>query len=216
MSFHYKTMSTFDFGPKEWIHHTGFPINTPEGMRNVIKLGYKGIECDVFYSEEEDRFIVAHDLPYKGQKVYLDDLLDILKGTDVKLWIDFKNASLVNLFKEIKKFKEIDQKLNVNGHYFVESPDMIHQILLSRFHVNSISWLRLHSLSRAFYLRNLPNKLGIVLGDFQSISFPIEHYNEKVESTYGHVSKLIFTVNDPKIIKKLKNDSTVKVILKDL
>ena len=175
-------MKSVDFGGRIWIHHA----DSREDLIRIVDAGYRGIECDIYYSEEYDDIIVTHDLPYKKPVIPLEDYFKYLQNSETILWLDLKEANLGHITKLSAKLKELERRYRFENRYFVESPKKIHQILLSRRGFNTVLWLSsLDSTSVAFYGRNVTNKIAILLGDFIAISLPFEVYNEEVRDTYN-------------------------------
>jgi glycerophosphoryl diester phosphodiesterase len=214
--FQFKEMRPFSFGPRQWIHHLGNPQNSMEGLEKILAQGLMGVECDVHYDESEGRFVVTHDWPPPANRLYLDDVFNRLSGSAVKIWIDLKNAKAQNYAAVASKISEMAKKSQLEDRYFVESPELLHQILLSRTGVPSVLWLDPAEKSRLYHLRNWANKLAIVLSDAVAISMPSEKYTENVQGTYQSIPKLIFTVNDTLLLQKLSQDQQVKIVLSDL
>lgn len=80
---------------------------------------YKGIEIDVFYEADSDRFIVKHDLDSTGPD--LEEFIDSTLNIRIPLiWIDYKNLDQ-NTESGISKLTEIVSSKSLRNHVFVES-----------------------------------------------------------------------------------------------
>lgn len=210
ITFQNKKMKSFSFGDKNWIHRR----NSIEELEQSLKEGYKGIECDVFYIVSEDRFYISHDWPLQT-KVDLEDYLKLLRGTDVKLWLDFKNASLGNISSLVHKLKELESKYSFTDRYFIEAQDLTHQVVLSWYGINSVLWLSHHTKSRISFLRNFLNRLAVTSGDFIAVSFAMNTYQNQEIETYSHIDKLLFTAEKRSEIVAFEKDPKIRIILRE-
>ena len=214
LCFDFKQQKPLDFRDQVWLHH-GRPENSLAGVLNGMEQGFQGIELDVYYLENENRVVVTHDLPVTGAPTDLEDIFAAVGPTQVNLWLDYQNASPGTNGKFEALLKSLEKKYGMQERYFVESPECLAQVLLSWDGINTVLWVQAHPGSRISYLRTLMNKFLIVVGNFVAISLEFETYDDRTQKTYEHVSKLIFTVNDRQKIEELRQDQTVKIVLRD-
>lgn len=68
--------------------------NTVPAIQRAFDAGAKGVEFDVFYDHEMQRYVVSHNHPYKkhgGKLLFLEPLWNGVSGTNHYWWIDIKS-----------------------------------------------------------------------------------------------------------------------------
>lgn len=94
--------------------------NTSQAIKDTIKNGFKGVEIDCFYNDENDDITAQHDLLVKFE--LLSSLFSELKDTDIKIWLDIKNLDKSNDEKSLKRIIQLADINNINySNIYIES-----------------------------------------------------------------------------------------------
>ena len=186
--------------------------NTMKYIEDSIEKGFQGIEIDIHYIEKLNDFILEHDYDEDEnkdedeEKLLLSEVFNKYRNSkkNIIFWLDHKNLNEDNW--EISKsiLESYQKKYNVN--FLLESPSYKNLLLLSKSsNIKTCNWI--------------DNKWHIFWPqDFDFISIPYEIYF-KDKLFYDLFSPLpinIFTVNSPKILNKLSNQSNISYIITDI
>jgi len=201
---------------KAWRHRGGNPQNTVSGARKAIKNGYKGIEIDLFYFNDE--IILSHDFPKKDKTyVTLSSFLSQVSTDNLNIWLDFKNLNLWNCNQIGKKLKLTLASKNFLKSSFVESKRSILCLgKLKKMGLNAIYWFEPSSYKIVSFFR--PKLLSSIVKwlDLDGISFDHRVFSTVIEKYFGFSSWHVFTINDLDTFKSFSKKENVKVILTDL
>ena len=206
----------FEAYNKLWIHRGGSPENTIEGISQSLRNGFSGIETDLQYDEKNNLLLVGHDEINDGDVPLpkLETYLEHFKTIENQWWFDLKNLDQENAGKIIKIFKQLENKFELTGKYFIESDQYIALNTLAKEDLPTVYWINPHTKSRLFFLRSLENKIKLIFSNFLGISIYYDSYNDRARSYLGKIPKFIFTVNGNKKNSFLQ-DKTVHVVLTD-
>ena len=111
---------------KEWLK----AVDTRAGIE-AVKSNTPGLECDVYFNREKNRFDIHHDAD-NSTGFYLDDLLEVYRQKELKasIWLDFKNLNDSNGGQALNALLELRNKFGLNDKLLVES---FHAGLLKQF-----------------------------------------------------------------------------------
>lgn len=186
-------------------------------LSELVKLGFKGVELDLFYDHEIDNLVLAHELPIK-RKILLIDYLQSSKN-DLKYWFDIKNLSSSNK-QEVKNIlTDLDLKYDLNNQFIVESKNASSLSFLSSVGIYTCLWVNTPSKQNfmKFNYWQMRNKFNLFFHEFDAISMPYYIYSSGEFKDFHH-----FPIHTWVGKEKLKedsldifNDSNLKIVLVD-
>lgn len=203
-----KPAMPFDFGhDRYWIHRTGEPPNSLEGIDRLIENGQLSFELDLVLHEGE--LYMTHDPleSYSGVPT-VRDVLDRLGQRDYRLWLDLKNLTFQNAPTVAEYFHR-----RLSSKVFFESQSHWGVIRLSRLGVPVSFWLTSYNHSRLIWLRGFTNRLTWVLGNPISVSMHKEEFGPRFAPFFSHIPKLLFTFESKDATTSLTQDSSIRVFL---
>lgn len=201
--------------------------NSIEAVSAALKAGAKGVEVDVFFDVELDRFIVSHDKPYNlknGQLLTLSKLFLAIELPSY-YWLDFKKLTRLNeseVKQAVNRLKLISKETVPFSQIYIESE---HPLKLPPFQNEGFrTILDTQPLPESYYgTRFIHNLYKIVyyFGDFSvmglgygEISDP--EYNQISEEVLKNVPLFIYHVpNEEALIQRLSNQRHVRVVLNE-
>ena len=105
--------------PKVWAHR----VNDLDEVVNKARK-FKGVEVDLYFSEYDNCFYVAHDAEDTIKKVSFSSWLSKLsrrKRKNTYYWLDIKNLSIDNVVSSCEKLHELEEKYEIKDLFWVES-----------------------------------------------------------------------------------------------
>lgn len=201
--------------PKIWVHRGGRPENSLEGIEWALREGAPGIELDVYFDKQTGKFLVKHD-ENQASALTLDKVFSVHGGSGISFWIDLKNLTREDGPAIAREFRELSEKYRLQDRLIVESTEGKALAALSSSGIRTSFWIKPSSLSRIGWLREFPIRLRIVLGNFNAISMSYTDYTPAVKNRFANLPVLLFTVNEPDLLRQLDGDPNVRVILTDL
>jgi glycerophosphoryl diester phosphodiesterase len=206
--------------------HAGYSreygVNSLPGYKQAFDLGAKGVELDVHYDPDLDRFIVSHDFPYKridGKLLRLEDVLNEL-GNRGYFWLDFKNLKHIGkkeAAKAARRLSDLIERYHVKDRVIVESKDAINLTVLSRAGIPTSYWVNVNRNKEGFStrLRVFGFKAMFLYGRFSAVSMDHRNYTPYLQETFKNLPVHLFTINREEEILEHLYWENVKVILSD-
>ena len=211
---------------KVWAHRgyweDGSTENSIAAFRDAVARGAKGLELDIFYDDDNRRFIVSHDSPFPlGDQTVLT-LADVYSifGNDIFYWLDFKN--LVTMQDEVTERAITSLHTLMKSHAvtavsIVESHDPSRLAMASHLGINTSFWIafndELNWFRYNYHLLRL--KVHYLLGHFVAVSMNYMNLSPVLLADLGHVPLLLFTINERTVLDTYLNEERVKIILSD-
>ena len=189
-----------------WLHRgQSYSKNLEEIFFKINKDRWKGVELDVYFSENYRQFFITHNHPLTNDLPTLDD---ILYAKNKKLWLDLKNLSDIK-FSDLKVLKEKLKYIGIKNQVFIESQNLLKLKFLQDKNFNIIFNFPIIFENKIylFLIKYLTNIFG-----FEYISISINSFL-KIKSYFKPHQFFLFTVNSNKKICELISKKTVNVIL---
>lgn len=196
---------------KTWLHR----VNTLEKISTLDNKTEPGLEIDVFYYSKQNKFYVLHDWEENpAETLSLENYLLQVQKSNKHLWIDLKNLTSKNKDPISRELKILLDRFKLSDKTLIESQNGWAHIALSKTGLNCSYWLNTYSRSRLFWLRNLENKLILILGNFISVSFSQNGHNRNVEEMFNQFPILLFSIENQNNYEVYEKNSKLKVLLK--
>ena len=189
-----------------WLHKgQSYSKNPQEIFLKINKDSWKGIELDIYFSENYKQFFITHDYPLTNDLPILDD---ILYAKNKKLWLDFKNLSDIR-FSDLKVLKKKLKYIGIKNQVFIESQNLLKLKYLQDENINIIFNFPIIFKNKTylFLIKYLTNILG-----FEYISVSVDSFLT-IKSYFKPHQFFLFTVNSEDKICELILKQTVNVIL---
>ncbi len=217
-----KQVAFYNNEDKVWSHR-GLSINLPENSIESINAAYenefKGVEVDIRFISELNKFFLSHDeLKNTDSLTSLDSLFSKVNNS-LYFWLDLKNLDNKNKKKVLNRLNDITQKYNNKNKIIIENRDAPALQLLAKNGYYTSLWLKdpYPKNPIRFLYNNILNKIKLFLYSFNAVSFDSKYLNQQTLKIYNncniHTWK-IYTLNKNDI-KSLKSISSVKIILFD-
>jgi glycerophosphoryl diester phosphodiesterase len=201
-----------------WAHRgftRGYPDNSIESFDAAQKMGYYGIELDIYYIKGRG-FLVTHDAPLQGAGsnpgLFLNTVFNRYQNA-FYYWLDFKNLDTKNAEESGKLLSGYIHAYGLQNRVFVESK---HARALSRLKsaapINTIYWLHGNLRKRSSLFKS---KFYTVLAGADAVSLPVKYADEHFINNFSHLNMAVFTVNDAATIERLFANG-VRIILTDV
>ncbi len=207
--------------PQVWAHkgyHKGVTPNSLKAVQKAHESGVDGIEIDVHFDLELNRFVVSHNKPYRkhnGRLLFLEDVFKTsFKGY---YWLDFKNISEDNLSAAANRAKLLINRFELKGRLFFESWHRKEISVFSNMGFQTLYWMSLEYETGSFkhFQEVFAIKSLVVKSNFVALSGNYENFLKYSTGTFEGFPIFLFTLNDKKLINKFFEDQNVKVILTD-
>ena len=199
--------------------------NSIEAIALAFSRGAIGVEVDVYFDLEMNRFIVSHDRPYNlknGELLTLEKLFSVIQQKNY-IWLDFKKLTRLDkpgVKQAVKRLKDIMPNIDMRKRIYIESE---HPSNLSYFHEEGFQTiLDTQPLPLSYigteFVHNI-YKIVFYFGDFSvmginygEVDNPI--YNAISEKVLKNVPMFIYHVpNNPSLIRYLTRKDNVRVVL---
>lgn len=208
--------------------------NSIKSIKKAFELGAKGVEIDFYYDVKMDKFIVSHSKPKKrddgtleytlkhGKLLTLEDVFKAV-GKDKYFWLDYKNLDRISTEqtkKAIKRLQSISSMNNIKNRLYIEGSDPFMVSLYTDAGFYTI--LGIHPLrSSNFFSKVVLNgyKIGYGLFNISAIAMPSGKkdeliYTDKTKKILKNIPIFLFHIpNDDKLLSKLVNDPSIRVML---
>jgi len=178
-----------------------------------------GIETDIFYISEIDKFEVRHDLS-DPRGLYLDSLLDkVAHKNDLHFWFDFKNLSDNHADLAAKRLELLFEKHKLFDRAFVESQSGQNLIRLQKKQIKTSLWLpNINNKTEEEVLDLMEmTKETLLEGDFVAVSCDYNRLNSYLKylpiNSFFVWIKDLNSEDDKKTIKKLYKNELYKIML---
>ena len=163
---------------KFWLHR----MNKIENAKNEKLLAdYRGIELDVIFFDNENKFDINHDS--KGYvENSLEDYLSRVEGKALKIWLDFKNLDEENAIQSLAVLSNYLTKYNIDkSDVIIESGNykaLGHYKAKGFYTSYYVPYLHLNEMTNE-QLKNEQNKLQAIIdsGNVSAVSFPAYLYD---------------------------------------
>ena len=189
-----------------WLHKgQSYSKNLEEIFLKINKDSWKGIELDIYFSEDYKQFFITHDHPLTNDLPILDD---ILYAKNKKLWLDLKNLSDIK-FSDLKVLKKKLKFISIKNQVFIESQNLLKLKFLQDKNVNIIFNFPIIFENKIYLF--LIKYLTKIFG-FEYISISTNSFL-KIKSYFKPHQFFLFTVNSNEKICELISKQTVNVIL---
>lgn len=213
-------MQQIDVAQQVWSHrgvHDSLPENSLQAIQLAKVEGFKGVEIDVFYDSEYG-FVVSHDFPYKtinGKLLNLEEVFSTF-GADLFYWLDLKNLTAENKKVVLKSFQDLfRQTPKLKQKVFVESGNGNVLSYLSK-ELQTIYWVQFSRKPGKQFLKLQYIKFIIGKSNFVGITSDHRYLGKPFKRVFKDCNFFVFTINSKKRIRKLHQQSDIKIILTDL
>ena len=189
-----------------WLHRgQNYSNNIEDIFLKIDDQSWNGVEIDIFFSKQHDKFFIAHDLPLNNS---LQTLKDIFLINNKKIWLDFKNLSDIP-FSNLVKLREKLKHIGFKNEIFIESQNFFKLKFLQSEKVNIIFNIPIVFKNKIYlslmsYLTNLLN--------FEYVSVSIDSF-QIIQKYFKSSQIFLFTVNSKKKICELVSKHAASVVL---
>ena len=189
-----------------WLHRgQNYSNNIEDVFLKIDDQSWNGVEIDIFFSKQHNKFFITHDLPLNNS---LPTLKDIFLISDKKIWLDFKNLSDIP-FSNLLKLRENLKHIGYKNEIFIESQNFFKLKFLQSEKVNIIFNIPIVFKNKIYlslmsYLTNFLN--------FEYVSVSIESFHI-IQKYFKSSQIFLFTVNSKKKICELVSKHSASVVL---
>ena len=189
-----------------WLHRgQNYSNNIEEIFLKIDDQSWNGVELDIFFSKQHNKFFISHDLPLNNSSQTLEDILLI---NNKKIWLDFKNLSDIS-FSNLVKLKEKLKYIGFKNEIYIESQNFFKLKYLQSEEVNIIFNIPIFFKNKIYlslmsYLTNFLN--------FEYVSVSIDSFHI-IQKYFKSSQIFLFTVNSPKKICELVSKNYAFVVL---
>lgn len=205
----------------EYWSHRGFnklalPENSIAAFEHVIRNGATGIETDVYWQEQQQCFIVTHDLPVntKDSVLKLEELLARFKDS-VSYWIDFKNLTNANRKQAEQALLQMAEQYNLGQKLFVESGNGAALRKFKKGAIQTLYWIQYNRSFPAKWFKLLYIKTLIACSNFDGFTTGYSMYDEDFKQRFNGLPLYLFDAPATIIKKETQTPSSIKVFLVD-
>jgi glycerophosphoryl diester phosphodiesterase len=220
-----KVAPFYDGCNKVWGHRGYFKdheSNSLPGIRQAFDLGAEGVELDVHYDIESNRFIVSHNYPYKlkdGRLLLLEDVFRE-SGKRGYFWLDFKNLRRLKrkyAKKAAKTLVSLLESYDLKSRAIVESRNARNLSIFSKAGLHTSYWISVDRRDNAILARIkvAGYKARFLYGKFSAVSLDYLNFTPYVQDSFSAVPVHLFTLNTKSDVMKYLLQKNVKVILSD-
>lgn len=215
-----KTKTTTLYSTQYWSHRgfnsAALPENSIAAFEYVKQMGATGIETDVFWQEQQQRFVVSHDAPLKeaDSLLTLDQLLARFKDS-VSYWIDFKNLTAANRKNAAYALERLAQQYGLEQKLFVESGNGTVLRKLSSNMFKKLYWIQYNRSVPLKWFKLLYIKTLIVCSSFDGYTTGYSLYDEDFKKQFHGLPLYLFDAPATTIREETKEPSFIKVFLAD-
>jgi len=220
-----QTAPFYDGCYKVWGHRgyfKNYEMNSLEGFQQAFDMGARGVELDVHYDTERNRFVVAHDLPEESFGTDVLQLEEVFAklGERGFFWLDIKNlggmrASLVKNVADL--MLDLLTRYSLKEKVIVESKVSQKLAAFSKRGIFTSYWITpgRNNGFLAARLKLFRFKVGFLRGGFSAVSMNYLNFTPDIQKKFANVSVHLFTINGQDHISEYLNMSNVKIILSD-
>ena len=189
-----------------WLHRgQNYSNNIEDVFLKIDDQSWNGVEIDIFFSKQHNKFFITHDLPLNNS---LQTLKDIFLINNKKIWLDFKNLSDIP-FSNLLKLRENLKHIGYKNEIFIESQNFFKLKFLQSEKVNIIFNIPIVFKNKIYlslmsYLTNFLN--------FEYVSVSIDSFHI-IQKYFKSNQIFLFTVNSQKKICELVSKNYAFVVL---
>ena len=189
-----------------WLHRgQNYSNNIVDIFLKIDDQSWNGVEIDIYFSKQHNKFFISHDLPLNNS---LQTLKDIFLINNKKIWLDFKNLSDTP-FSNLIKLKEKLKHIGCKNEIFIESQNFFKLKFLQSEKVNIIFNIPIVFKNKIYlslmsYLTNFLN--------FEYVSVSIDSFHI-IQKYFKSSQIFLFTVNSKKKICELVSKHAAYVVL---
>jgi glycerophosphoryl diester phosphodiesterase len=220
-----KVVPFYDGCKKVWGHRGYFKdhdSNSLPGIRQAFDLGAEGVELDVHFDLESNRFIVSHNYPYKlkdGRLLLLEDVFRE-SGKRGYFWLDFKNLRRLkrkDAKRAAKNLVSLLESYNLKSKAIVESKSALNLSIFSKAGLYTSYWISAGRGGNGFLARIkvAGYKARFLHGKFSAVSLDYRDFTPYVQDSFSGVPVHLFTLNTKSDVMKYLLQKNVKIILSD-
>lgn len=214
----------YDGCQKVWAHRGFAKIkagNSIPAFEQAFALGAKGVELDIHYDAQQDRFVISHNYPYDlkdGKLLFLDEVF-VAVGQQGYFWIDFKNLQHMSRSEAesvAPKLIALLTKYNLQHKIIVESKSAGNLTAFSQRGIATSYWLggvNRQTGTVARLGKIFSYKLRFLRGHFSAISIDAENFTPEMQSAFSNVPVHLFTLDDPNEILRYQAIKNIRIIL---
>jgi len=199
--------------------------NSIESISRAMNLGAQGVEIDMFYDVNMDRFIVSHNYPYRkknGKLLTFEKVLESVPSLGF-VWMDFKKLRLLDstqVTAAVKRLEMLVDAFNNRGKIYIEGSDPINLRYFVKAGFNTI--FDIQPLPSSYFVSKFMlnmYKLVYLFGGYTVIALQYEEegiykYDEVMAQRLGKIPVFTYHVlNTDEDIDRLLKAETVKVFL---
>ena len=189
-----------------WLHRgQNYSNNIEDVFLKIDDQSWNGVEIDIFFSKQHNKFFITHDLPLNNS---LPTLKDIFLISDKKIWLDFKNLSDIP-FSNLVKLKERLKQIGYKNEIFIESQNFLKLKFLQSEKINIIFNIPI-VFKNKIYLSLMSYLTNFLKFEYVSVSIDSFHIIQKY---FKSNQIFLFTVNSKKKICELVSKHSASVVL---
>lgn len=211
-----------------WAHrgHVGStPANSIEGVRAALAAGASGVEVDLQYMPELDRFLLAHDdvehWSSQEERLTLDELL-IAIHANIYWWLDAKN--LRNLWPwqaddAVARLKQVLMDHKARQRSIVETSIPLYLEWVKQAGIGTMLAVRPNNREHpafVFWTNIYLMKWFYSWGPFNAITMGWDRYTPKVQRAFGRKMTVnLSTFVSPETMARYASMENVEILLID-
>ncbi len=189
-----------------WLHRgQNYSNNIEDVFLKIDDQSWNGVEIDIFFSKQHNKFFITHDLPLNNS---LQTLKDIFLINNKKIWLDFKNLSDIP-FSNLVKLRENLKHIGYKNEIFIESQNFFKLKFLQSEKVNIIFNIPI-VFNNKIYLSLMSYLTNFLNFEYVSVSIESLHIIQKY---FKSNQIFLFTVNSKKKICELVSKHSASVVL---
>jgi hypothetical protein len=220
-----KIVPFYDDCNKVWGHRgyiKGLEMNSMESIQRAFELGAAGVELDILFIPEMERFLVAHNLPTSPKSestLYLDELFEEL-GDKGYFWLDIKNLRELNRSDTVMAAETMFSLLSQHGlvnKTIIESKMASKLAIFADRKIFTSLWITPGRSDGWFdsRLKMFLYKSRFLRGGYSTVSMNYLNFTPYVQSYLENVPVHLFTINNLEEIKEYHHMPNVRIILSD-
>lgn len=161
---------------KVWAHR----VDSIGKLREQVGT-FEGVEFDLTYFDDESEFDVSHD-KQERLEYPLEDFFAEIDGSDIKLWLDYKNLTSKNSEASRARLNELLTKYHIAKQNVIVESHNVQE--LGAFHRDGFYTSYYVPVNKK-YLETEAGKdefahavrTAIATGNVNAVSFPVEYYD---------------------------------------
>ena len=213
---------------KVWGHRghpePGIPENTLASFRHAFDLGAPGVEMDVVYLVDQDRFFIAREMAQVNeQRLSLETVFAQL-GHRGYFWLDIKSIRSLTpdqAQRAAATLRRLAERYRVTQRIIVESDHPQNLAFFSQAGLHTSYWIfnieeeEAPQSLRAWVEALMKVQRNYIRGRFSAISMDYHHYKPIVARFLQGARIHLFTVNDEALLRAFMLREDVRIVLTD-